>query len=139
MNPESGRTAPRGHARPATEPAPGGQDVIDSVTGAWRADCLVSTGPSTSWPGGSASMLEDTLAECLAPWGLTKAEYGVLSALRSVGAPYELRPTDLTARLLLTSGGRKRHRAVPEERRPLHRSNSASGNASCSALRPSWR
>jgi DNA-binding MarR family transcriptional regulator len=50
-------------------------------------------------------MLEDTLAECLAPWGLTKAEYGVVSALRSVGAPYELRPTDLTARLLLTSGG----------------------------------
>jgi DNA-binding MarR family transcriptional regulator len=28
-----------------------------------------------------------------------------MSALRSVGAPYELRPTDLAARLLLTSGG----------------------------------
>jgi DNA-binding MarR family transcriptional regulator len=29
----------------------------------------------------------------------------VLSILRTVGAPYELRPTDIRSRLLLTSGG----------------------------------
>jgi DNA-binding MarR family transcriptional regulator len=50
-------------------------------------------------------LLEEALGECLAPWGLGKADYSVLSILRAVGAPYELRPTDLRNRLLLTSGG----------------------------------
>lgn len=50
-------------------------------------------------------MLEDAMATCLAPWGLTRADYGVLTGLRSVGEPYELRPTDLRERILLTSGG----------------------------------
>jgi DNA-binding MarR family transcriptional regulator len=36
---------------------------------------------------------------------LTRAEFGVLRALRAIGEPYELRPTDLKARILLTSGG----------------------------------
>lgn len=50
-------------------------------------------------------LLEEALGECLAPWGLGKADYSVLSILRAVGDPYELRPTDLRNRLLLTSGG----------------------------------
>jgi DNA-binding MarR family transcriptional regulator len=50
-------------------------------------------------------MLEDKLTVCLAPWRLTKADFNVLSILRSVGVPFELRPTDLKARLLLSSGG----------------------------------
>jgi DNA-binding MarR family transcriptional regulator len=50
-------------------------------------------------------MLEDELSARLAPWRLTKADYGVLSGLMAVGEPYELRPGDLTARVLLTSGG----------------------------------
>jgi DNA-binding MarR family transcriptional regulator len=50
-------------------------------------------------------LLEEALGECLAPWGLGKADYNVMSVLRTVGAPYELRPTDLRNRLLLTSGG----------------------------------
>jgi DNA-binding MarR family transcriptional regulator len=52
-----------------------------------------------------AAMLEDALAECLVPWGLTKADYGVLVTLRAVGEPYEFRPSELKARLLMTSGG----------------------------------
>ncbi len=50
-------------------------------------------------------LLEEALIECLAPWNLGKADYSVLSILRVVGPPYELRPTDLRNRLLLTSGG----------------------------------
>jgi DNA-binding MarR family transcriptional regulator len=50
-------------------------------------------------------LLEEALGECLLPWSLGKADYNVLSILRAVGAPYELRPTDLRNRLLLTSGG----------------------------------
>jgi DNA-binding MarR family transcriptional regulator len=52
-----------------------------------------------------ASMLEDTLTASLAPWGLTAADYGVLITLRSAGEPYELRPSELKSRLLMTSGG----------------------------------
>jgi DNA-binding MarR family transcriptional regulator len=50
-------------------------------------------------------LLEEALARCVAPWNLTRADYYVLSILRTAGAPYELRPTDLRGQLLLTSGG----------------------------------
>jgi DNA-binding MarR family transcriptional regulator len=40
-----------------------------------------------------------------ARWNLTKGEVNVLVTLRSVGSPFELRPTGLQARLLLSSGG----------------------------------
>lgn len=52
-----------------------------------------------------AARLEDVLTESLAPWGLTKADYGVLITLRAAREPYRLRPSELTARLLMTSGG----------------------------------
>ena len=41
----------------------------------------------------------------LARLGLTKAEYDILAVLRSAGRPYRLRPSTLTQRLALTSGG----------------------------------
>jgi DNA-binding MarR family transcriptional regulator len=50
-------------------------------------------------------LLEEALTRCLAPWNLAKADYQVLSILRTAGAPYELRPTDIRNQLLLTSGG----------------------------------
>jgi DNA-binding MarR family transcriptional regulator len=54
---------------------------------------------------GKARILEEALSRCIAPWNLAIADYYVLSILRTVGAPYELRPTDIRNRLLLTSGG----------------------------------
>ncbi|MEV6258797.1 MarR family transcriptional regulator [Nocardia sp. NPDC051911] len=51
------------------------------------------------------AMLEEAMAACLAPWELTRADYGALTGLRSVGEPYALRPTDLRQRILLSSGG----------------------------------
>lgn len=45
------------------------------------------------------------MARTLAAWGFTRAEYGLITSLRSVGPPFELRPSELRARLLLTSGG----------------------------------
>ena len=41
----------------------------------------------------------------LGRFGLTKGEYDTLATLRAAGAPYRLRPTDLSRRLLVTSGG----------------------------------
>ncbi|GII78202.1 MarR family transcriptional regulator [Sphaerisporangium rufum] len=46
----------------------------------------------------------ETRAE-LADLGLTYAEFDVLAALRRAGAPYRLRPSELTRSLFLTSGG----------------------------------
>jgi DNA-binding MarR family transcriptional regulator len=50
-------------------------------------------------------ILQDRLAECLEPWELTRADYSVLNVLRGSGSPYELRPSELRERLLLSSGG----------------------------------
>ena len=50
-------------------------------------------------------LLEEVLLERLRRYGLTKAEYDILSTLRSVGAPYRLRPSELADRILMTSGG----------------------------------
>jgi DNA-binding MarR family transcriptional regulator len=52
-----------------------------------------------------AGILHDRLTVHSARWNLTKGEVNVLATLRSVGSPFELRPTDLQARLLLSSGG----------------------------------
>jgi DNA-binding MarR family transcriptional regulator len=50
-------------------------------------------------------LLEEALTRCVAPWHLAIADFYVLSILRTAGAPYELRPTDIRNQLLLTSGG----------------------------------
>jgi DNA-binding MarR family transcriptional regulator len=50
-------------------------------------------------------ILQDHLSDCLAPWDLTRADYNVLNVLRGMGSPYELRPSELRERLLLSSGG----------------------------------
>ena len=52
-----------------------------------------------------SALLQDALGDCLSRWALTHAEYGVLITLRSAGTPYELRPSDLKARVLMTAGG----------------------------------
>jgi DNA-binding MarR family transcriptional regulator len=50
-------------------------------------------------------MLEEPLVAQLARFGMTRAEYDVLSTLCAVGEPYRLRPSDLAERILITSGG----------------------------------
>jgi DNA-binding MarR family transcriptional regulator len=92
----------------AKDAASTGRDLMDSTTDAWRVERPELDRPEYELVKRAVRLsvrLEDALAECLVPWGLTKADYGVLSVLRFVGAPYELRPTDLKARLMLTSGG----------------------------------
>lgn len=51
------------------------------------------------------TVFEQAIAPALAAQGLTPAELDVLAALRSAGAPYQQRPKELAARLLLTTGG----------------------------------
>lgn len=51
------------------------------------------------------AMLDAQSISELSKLELTRAEYGVLATLRRVGAPYRLKPSDLTAAAVLSTGG----------------------------------
>lgn len=81
---------------------------MDAVADDWRREMPEHDSPEFELimrAGRLAQLLEEALSACLIPWNLTKADFGVLRTLRTAGAPYELRPTDIGNRLLLTSGG----------------------------------
>jgi DNA-binding MarR family transcriptional regulator len=81
---------------------------MDAITDGWRREVPELDRPELEFVRRAArlgQLLEEALSECLATWNLTKADYNVLSILRTAGAPYELRPTDIRNRLVLTFGG----------------------------------
>jgi DNA-binding MarR family transcriptional regulator len=88
------------------DPSP--PDRIDDVVAAWRSElpevATVDLGLSKRVTRLAAMLTEAANTE-LEHLGLTPAEYEVLAVLRSTGTPYRLRPTHLTSRLLLSSGG----------------------------------
>lgn len=109
-------------------------DLIDSVLDDWRrarpetrAEALQVIG-RIIWLG---RRYEDAVAERLREPGLSYSDYDVLATLLRAGSPYELTPTELTRRVLLTSGGLTAclrrletlglvsRRGVPEDRRRL--------------------
>jgi DNA-binding MarR family transcriptional regulator len=84
------------------------RDMVDGILDAWRGQLPEIAGVElelSKRAGRLHTLLSDATAGQLSRFGLTKAEYDVLAVLRSSGAPFRLRPTDLTARLLLSSGG----------------------------------
>jgi DNA-binding MarR family transcriptional regulator len=84
------------------------RDLVDGIVAAWRREMPDLDRPEYELARRATRlgvMMQDALAAQLSPWNLTRADYGVLNTLRSAGAPYELRPSDLKVRLLLTSGG----------------------------------
>jgi DNA-binding MarR family transcriptional regulator len=109
-------------------------DVIDTVLADWR-----SARPETKagalhvvgrilWLG---RRYEEAVAQLLSEHHLSYSDYDVLATLRRAGAPFELTPTELAKRVLLSSGGLtaclrrlessdlvSRH-GVPEDRRRL--------------------
>jgi DNA-binding MarR family transcriptional regulator len=88
--------------------ATSGRDLMDSLIDSWRRELPGLDRPEFDMVKRVVRLehlLEEALARCVAPWNLTRAEYYVLSILRTAGDPYELRPTDLRGQLLLTSGG----------------------------------
>ena len=88
-------------------PAPE-RDRTDTLIDGWRRELPDLDRPEFDLVKRAArlgQLLEDALGECLAPWNLAKADYSVLSVLRTAGSGFKLRPTDLRDRLLLTSGG----------------------------------
>lgn len=84
------------------------RDLVDVLSDAWRTEVLHHDRGEFAFVKRTARLgvlLEERMTSTLSPWGLTRADYGVLSTLRLIGAPHELKPSDLKARLLLTSGG----------------------------------
>ncbi|GAA3439745.1 MarR family winged helix-turn-helix transcriptional regulator [Kutzneria kofuensis] len=84
------------------------RDVVDGILDAWRGQLPEIAGIElelSKRAGRLYTLLSEATDTELARFGLTKAEYDVLAVLRSQGKPYRLRPTDLSARLLLSSGG----------------------------------
>jgi len=84
------------------------RDVVDGILDAWRGQLPEIAGIELELSkrlGRLHAMLAEATNGQLTRFGLTKAEYDVLAVLRSTGEPYRLRPTDLAARLLLSSGG----------------------------------
>jgi DNA-binding MarR family transcriptional regulator len=114
-----------------TAPPP---DLVDSVVADWRrarpetrADAIQIVG-RIIWLG---RHYEETVTRMLSGPGLSYSDYDVIETLRRAGSPYELTPTELSRRVLLTSGGLTAclrrleakglisRRGVPEDRRRL--------------------
>ncbi|MDI6100330.1 MarR family transcriptional regulator [Actinoplanes sp. NEAU-A12] len=84
------------------------RDVVDEIVEAWRTELPGVVGDELELSKRAArlaGLLNAPVEAKLARLGLTKAEYDILAVLRAAGEPYRLRPSVLTQRLALTSGG----------------------------------
>ncbi|MFC4911154.1 MarR family winged helix-turn-helix transcriptional regulator [Actinomadura gamaensis] len=85
------------------------RDEVDALADGWRAEGLGEPLVAMLEVGKRAARLQGLVQQAvradLADLGLTYAEFEVLTILRRAGSPYRLRPTDLTRKALLTSGG----------------------------------
>ncbi len=109
-------------------------DLVDTVLADWRRSRPQTNAGALNivgrilWLG---RQYEDTVTRMLAEHGLSYSDYDVIATLRRAGEPFELTPTELGKRVLLTSGGLtaclrrleasalvSRH-GVPEDRRRL--------------------
>jgi DNA-binding MarR family transcriptional regulator len=84
------------------------KDQVDGIVEAWRRELPEVAGIELELSKRVhrlSALMTDAVTRHLVEFRLTKAEYDVLAVLRSQGAPFRLRPTDLASRLLLSSGG----------------------------------
>ena len=109
-------------------------DIVDSLVADWKrtrpqtkADAIQVIG-RIIWLG---RQYEEAVTRMPSNPGLSYSDYDVIATLRRAGSPYELTPTELGKRVLLTSGGLTAclrrleaaglisRRGVPEDRRIL--------------------
>ncbi|GAA2355048.1 MarR family winged helix-turn-helix transcriptional regulator [Dactylosporangium salmoneum] len=84
------------------------RDHVDAVVEEWRTPLPDVVGPPMELGKRIhrlAGRLQEVVRTETAAAGRTPAEFDVLSALRRVGPPYALKPSELASGLLLTSGG----------------------------------
>ncbi|OKK07821.1 MarR family transcriptional regulator [Streptomyces sp. CB03234] len=91
-----------------TSSTPRPQDPVDAITAQWavvRPD--LDTVPMAVY--GRIYRLSSTMAarmdKAYAPFGISRGEFDVLATLRRSGEPYTLSPRELSATLMLTTGG----------------------------------
>jgi DNA-binding MarR family transcriptional regulator len=87
------------------EPAP---DAVDAITGQWnevRPDLPTEAMAVFGRIFRISRTMTDRLGQAHAAFGIGKGEFDVLGTLRRSGAPYALSPRELTATLMLTTGG----------------------------------
>ncbi|MGW6456081.1 MarR family winged helix-turn-helix transcriptional regulator [Streptomyces sp. NPDC055078] len=108
--PRSGhRSAPGPTPGPASGPAPApAQDAVDSITDQWavvRPD--LDTVPMAVYGRiyRIARAMADLTEKEYQRFGITRGEFDVLATLRRSGEPYTLPPRQLSATLMLTTGG----------------------------------
>lgn len=107
-------------------------DTVDRVIAQWRTqrpDLDPSGKAVTARIVRAAGLTRRRIDEAIQDLGVREGEFGTLSALRRVGPPYELSPSQLTQHLVLSSGGLSlmldrferaglvRRRPNPEDRR----------------------
>ncbi|MBT2213963.1 MarR family winged helix-turn-helix transcriptional regulator [Actinomadura sp. NEAU-AAG7] len=98
----------RDDVSPSASPdAPG--DEVDAIAREWRRSgisepliAMLEVGKRAQRIG---ALVQQALRDGLAEYGLTYAEFEVLTVLHRAGPPHRLRPSDLTGPALLTSGG----------------------------------
>ncbi|MEE1753655.1 MarR family winged helix-turn-helix transcriptional regulator [Streptomyces sp. SP18CS02] len=88
-------------------PSPG-QDPVDAITAQWavvRPD--LDTVPMAVYGRvyRLANAMSDQVGKAYAPFGVSRGEFDVLATLRRSGEPYTLSPRELSATLMLTTGG----------------------------------
>jgi DNA-binding MarR family transcriptional regulator len=84
------------------------KDLVDGIAAVWAHELPPVGGLQFELSKRAArlsAMFTERVNTELARLGLTKAEYEILAVLRAAGDPFQLRPSDLTGRLLLSSGG----------------------------------
>jgi DNA-binding MarR family transcriptional regulator len=107
-------------------------DIVDRVMEQWRVerpDLDPSGKAITARIVRASGMTRRRIDDAFHDLGIRDGEFGTLSALRRIGAPYELSPSQLTQHLVLSSGGLSlmldrferaglvRRRPNPEDRR----------------------
>jgi DNA-binding MarR family transcriptional regulator len=83
-------------------------DQVDGLLAAWRVELPDVLGPSSELIKRITVLgveLADVTRRVLPQFGLTVAQYDVLTTLRRSGPPYRLKPTELSRSLLLSTGG----------------------------------
>ncbi|GAA2743508.1 MarR family transcriptional regulator [Kitasatospora cinereorecta] len=91
-------------------PGPVQPDAVDAIAAQWRrerpelaphTEVMAAYGRIYRIGKAMGDLMEDTYA----PFGIGRGEFDVLATLRRAGEPYSLSPRELTATLMLTTGG----------------------------------
>ncbi|MFG2821254.1 MarR family winged helix-turn-helix transcriptional regulator [Kitasatospora sp. NPDC048365] len=86
------------------------QDPVDAIAEQWRrerpelaqhTEAMAAYGRIYRL----AKAMGDKMEDAYAPYGIGRGEFDVLATLRRAGEPYSLSPRELTATLMLTTGG----------------------------------